>query len=83
MLPNSPLYTCGAYNYYGNYDCTTTMQISMPSGISLPHYAIQVVVWVILYEDITWTGSNKIRMNLGSNAVSISTTSFDGQQSIC
>ncbi len=55
------------------------MQISMPRGISAPHYAIQVVVWVILYDDTTWTASNNIRMNLGSNAVTISTTSFDGQ----
>jgi hypothetical protein len=40
LLPASSLFTCGAYNYYGNYDCAITMQISMASGITIAHYAI-------------------------------------------
>lgn len=79
MLPISSLFNCGVYNYYGNYDCSTTLQLSMPSGISLPHFAFQVIVWVFLYDDTTWATSNNIRVSFSSTTVSRMMGSFDGQ----
>lgn len=83
MLPTKPLVGCGSYIYYGNYDCTTTLQISMPSGISIPHYAIQVVVWILFSDDSTWNDANNIGLALGSTIVTRNMATFDDQKKYC
>jgi hypothetical protein len=83
ILPTSSLFSCGSYSYYGNYDCTTNMQISISSGISIPHYAIQLVVWVLFYDDSTWTNANNIDLTVGSTIVARNMASFDGQTGHC
>lgn len=79
MLPSISMTSCGSYSYYGNYPCTTTMQVSLTVGVSIPHYAIQVIVWVLLYDDTKWASTNNINVGFGSSTTTRSMGSFDGQ----
>jgi hypothetical protein len=58
--------SCGDYTYYGQSGCDSNLEIKMDSGISTPHYAIQLILWVFLYDDTSWTTTNVMTLNLGS-----------------
>ena len=58
--------SCGDYTYYRQSGCDSNLEIKMDSGISTPHYAIQLILWVFLYDDTSWTTTNVMTLNLGS-----------------
>lgn len=55
----------------------------MASGITIAHYAAQVIVWVILLDSTTWTISDIITSTVGNTTITRSMASFDGQEVIC
>jgi len=42
--------TCGSYTFFGSITCTTDFQISLPSGIGVPHYWIEISLWLIIID---------------------------------
>lgn len=40
QITPSAMTNCGLYNYFGNLTCTNNFQISLASGIGVPHYSI-------------------------------------------
>jgi hypothetical protein len=83
LLPAISTITCGDFTYFGNEACNNHLQVSMPSGISSAHYGIQVIVWVLFYNDSTWTSANNIAVALGANSISRAMSSYDGQVQAC
>lgn len=58
--------SCGSYNFNGRFNCNANLQVSMASGITIPHYAVQIIVWVILLDSATWTNADIITINNGN-----------------
>ena len=45
--------TCAQYTFFGSITCTNNFQISLPSGIGVPHYWIEISAWVIILDKST------------------------------
>lgn len=83
QLTPSSSYTCGDYTLFGTQACSSNLQLTLSSGITVPHYQMQVIAWIFLYDDSTWTTNNNITLALGSTSTIISMANFDGQLSAC
>lgn len=63
--------TCGpgdgqwTYSYYGNLTGSNIITFSDVNGITLPHYQIRVIFWMILIDN--WQGSDIIKATLQGN----------------
>ncbi len=77
ILPSTSTVLCAGSTYYGTHACNKNLSISM--AISLAHYEIQVIFWVVFADDKTWNGVDNIYITLGSNQVSRIMSTFDGQ----
>lgn len=76
--------SCGSYNFNGRFNCNANLQVSMPSGITIPHYAAQVIVWVILLDSTTWTNADMITITYGNSTTKTQLMgNFDGQDNDC
>ena len=76
--------TCAQYTFFGSITCTNNFQISLPSGIGVPHYWIEISAWVIILDKSTLQPGKTITMTEGANSMSygVSTSPFD-QQTLC
>ncbi len=83
LLPATGSSICGDYTYYGQSTCSSNLEIKMDPGISTPHYAIQLVFWVFLYDDTTWANTNKMNLNLGSQTITRGFDTYDGKLMAC
>ena len=45
---------CGVYTYFGDITCVSSFQISLASGVGIPHYSIEISAWVIFTDDSKW-----------------------------
>lgn len=60
---------CGIYTYFGNLSCNSSFQMSLTSGIGIPHYSIEISVWVIFTDDANWQTGNNINLAEGINSI--------------
>ena len=42
--------SCSAYSYYGNFDNSNNPRLSYSSTITQPHYAVRLIMWVIMID---------------------------------
>ena len=75
--------SCGSYNFNGRFNCNSNIQVSMTSGITIAHYAAQVIVWVILLDSTTWTNSDVITVTVNNSTTTRLMANFDGQEVSC
>lgn len=83
QLTPSSSYTCGDYSLFGTTACSSNLQLTLSSGITVPHYQMQVIVWIFLYDTSTWATTNNITLALGSTTTVINMANYDGQLSAC
>ena len=71
--------TCAQYTFFGSITCTNNFQISLPSGIVVPHYWIEISAWVIILDKSTLQPGKIITMSEGANSMGygVSTSPFD------
>ena len=71
--------SCGPYSYFGSITCNNNFQISLPSGIGVPHYWIEISAWVIILDKSTLQPGKIITMSEGANSMGygVSTSPFD------
>lgn len=59
--------SCNALSFYGNnYLCSNNFTISMPSGIGVPHYYLEVDLWLIFLDIATFSTTNNINFDDGN-----------------
>ena len=77
-------YTCGSYSFNGRFNCNVNLQVSMPAGITIPHYAAQVIVWVVLLDSTTWSNIDVISITDGNSTTKTQLMgNFDGSEAAC
>ena len=50
MIPSSWTTICGPYNLYGKYGRSTDPSIRSNNLITIPHYSVKVIAWLLLYD---------------------------------
>lgn len=59
---------CGVYSYFGNNTCDSNFGITLASGIGVPHYSIEISVWVMFADESKWQNGRKITIAEGANS---------------
>ena len=61
--------SCGVYTYFGNNTCTSNFAITLATGITVPHYSIEISLWVLLTDASKWQNSKQITIAEGVNSM--------------
>lgn len=76
--------TCGGYTFNGQYSFNDQIWLRSNNPITIPHYAIRVISWVILYNE--WSLTNDYMMgsiNTSSQVVKVNVNTYSTAELLC